>query len=407
MSGEPARDYSVLHADIDAFFAAVEQVRDPRLRGRPVIVGNGVIASCSYEARRFGLRAGMALAEARRLCPQAVILDGTQSTYAAFAERVYEHVGALTPCLDTYLDECFGDLAGTERLHGDRLACARRLKDAIRDDTGLTVTVGLGPNRMLAKMAGKRTKPDGLGAVRAADADEFLCARPIGELLGVGPAHARTLLDMNVRTVAGLRALPRCTLAALFGAHGEVLYERARGRDTRAVTQREIPLSVSRETAFHADTGDHDEITGMLCYLAGRAGRTVRGLGLAARGVAVRVGYADGPMPEAQTTLDPPSALDPELFRAAERLFARLHARRVLVRRVGVTLSRFVEDGARQTDLLTADLSERDGRLAAPLDRLRERYGDVAVVSGRSLHLLSRLERAAHGFVLRTPSLTK
>jgi DNA polymerase-4 len=399
--------FRVLHVDIDAFFASVEQVRDPRLAGRPVIVGNGVIASCSYEARRHGLRAGMSLAEARRRCPSATVLDGHAPTYRAFAERVFEHVGGLTPSLDTYLDECYGDLAGTEALHGDPLARSRSLKQAIHDDTGLTVTVGLGPNRMLAKMAGKRTKPDGLGWVTAEQVEEFLAPRPVGELLGVGPVHRRALEDMNVRTVGELAALPRATLAALFGAHGEALYERAHGRDSRAVEAREVPLAVSRETAFHADTADREEIAGTLWYLAGRACRTARELGVAARGLEVRIGYADGVRAAGHATLRPPTALDPVAQAAAERLLASLHQRRVRLRRVGVVLERLVPDDARQLDLLGDADDGRVERLVGGLDRLRERFGDAAVVSGRSLHLLGRLEKTHHGFVLRTPSLTK
>ena len=399
--------FRVLHVDIDAFFAAVEQVRDPRLRGRPVIVGNGVIASCSYEARRHGLRAGMPLGEARRRCPAAVVLDGHAPTYRAFAERVFAHAAAMAPGLDTYLDECYGDLAGTERLHGDPLARARRLKDDVRADTGLTVTVGLGPNRMLAKLAGKRTKPDGLGWVTGADAEAFLSARPVAELPGVGPAHGRALAEMNVRTVGELARLPRETLVALFGAHGEALHERAHGRDSRAVAAREVPLAVSRETAFHADTGDRDEITATLCYLAGRACRTLRELGLAARTVEVRIGYADGVHERAQAPLRPPSALDPEVFAPAERLYLRLHARRVRLHRVGVVLRGLVAADGRQLDLLAGDDGGRTERLVGGLDGLRERFGDAAVVSGRSLHLLGRLEKSQHGFVLRTPSLTQ
>lgn len=398
----------ILHLDIDAFFASVEQARDPRLAGRAVIVGNGVIASCSYEARRFGLHAGMSLSEARRLCPSAAVLDGHYPTYRAFAERVYDHVRALAPAVDTYLDECYGDLSGTERLHGALVERARRLKDDVRGDTGLSVTVGLGPNRMLAKMAGKTTKPDGLAWVTAEQAQAFLAPRPVGDLLGVGPAHRRALEDMNVRTIGALVSLPRETLAALFGAHGEALYERARGRDSRAVAAREVPLAVSRETAFHADTADRDEITGTLCYLTERACRTARELGVAARGVEVRLGYSDGVGANASTTLRRPSALDPEVFTCVDALFARLYARRVRLHRVGVALSRFVPDDARQLELLgDAGADERVERLVGGLDDVRERFGDAAVVSGRSLHLLGRLERSHHGFVLRTPSLTK
>ncbi len=400
-------DLRILHVDIDAFFASVEQVRDPRLAGRPLIVGNGVIASCSYEARRYGLRAGMSIGEARRLCPGVAVLDGHAPTYRAFAERVFEHVGRMTPSLDTYLDECYGDLAGTERLHGDVRARALSLKQAVREDTGLTVTVGLGPNRMLAKMAGKRTKPDGLGWVTADQVEEFLLPRPVGELLGVGPAHRRLLEEMNVRTIGDLRRLPHPTLVALFGAIGAALYERARGRDSRAVTPREVPLAVSRETAFHADTVDREEITGTLCYLTGRACRTARDLGVAACTVEVRIAYADGVRGARQASLRPPTALDPEVFERAERLLDGLHERRVRLHRVGVVLRQLVPAEARQLDLLAGGADERAERLVSGLDELRERFGDAAVVSGRSLHLLGRLEKSHLGFVLRTPSLTK
>src|SRR5262245_13646002 len=399
--------YRVLHVDIDAFFASVEQVRDPRLAGRPVIVGNGVIASCSYQARAFGLHAGMSLAEAARLCPQATVLDGHYPTYRAFADRVYAQVAALSPCIDTYLDECYADLEGTERLHGDPLARSRALADAIRADTGLGVTVGLGPNRMLAKMAGKRTKPAGLGAVSAEEADAFLAPLPVGDLLGVGPAHKKALEEMNVCTVEALCGLPRETLAALFGAHGEALYERARCRDSRALTPREVPLSSSRETAFGQDTADREEIEGTLSYLAGRACRAARELGIAARLVEVHVGYADGVSERGSSGLRRPSALDPDVDGAAAGLLARLHRRRVLVRRVGVKLSRFAAAGPAQLDLLEADDGGRAERLVGGLDDVRDRFGDGAVISGRSVHLLGRLTRTTHGFVLRTPSLTK
>src|SRR5690349_20467530 len=152
----------VLHLDIDAFFASVEQARDPRLSGRPVIVGNGVIASCSYEARRFGLKAGMSLVEARRLCPDAVILDGCHATYKSFADRVWAKLSELTPDLDVALDEAYGDLNGTERLHGDVVLRARALQDEIAEATGgVSVTIGIAPNRMLAKLVGKTVKPHG------------------------------------------------------------------------------------------------------------------------------------------------------------------------------------------------------------------------------------------------------
>ena len=285
---------TVLHVDIDAFFASIEQQRDPRLAGRPVIVGSGVIASCSYEARRFGLRAGMTLLEAKRLCPAAVILEGHAQVYRCFAERIFERCRSLAPDVETYLDEAYVELTGTERVHGDFLAAAARLRRAIRDETGLTVTCGLGPNRMLAKLVGKTVKPDGLARLDECDADAFLVDRPIEQLAGVGHAHAKTLRSMNVRTISALRAFPVAALEALFGAPGRLLFERCRGNDTAPVTAREIPVTISRETSFHRDTGDLAEVDGMLEYLMGRACRATRELALVARTVAVRLRYSDG-----------------------------------------------------------------------------------------------------------------
>ncbi len=400
-------DFAVLHVDIDAFFAAVEQARDPRLAGRPVAVGNGVIASCSYEARRHGLVAGMRLAEARRRCPGLVVLDGYYPTYRSFAERIYDEVRAVTPCLDTYLDECYGDLAGTERLHGDLVARGARLKEAVRAATGVTVTVGLGPNRMLAKMAGKTAKPDGLAWVRAADAAAFLAGRPVGDLLGVGPAHRRTLEGLNVRTVDDLRRLPPDVLVALFGRLGHALYERARGRDTRAVAAREIPLSISRETAFAEATTDPEEIGGTLAYLLGRACRTARGLGVAARRLEVHLRYEDGVSAARAAALPAPSALDVDLFPRAAAMWRQIDERRVRLQLVGVALSRLAVPAGAQLDLVAPGGDDRDERLSEGLDGVRDRFGDGVVVSGRSLHLLRRLPRDRHGFVLRTPSLTK
>ena len=400
-------DFAVLHVDIDAFFAAVEQARDPRLAGRPVAVGNGVIASCSYEARRFGLYAGMRLSEARRRCPGLVVLDGYYPTYRSFAERIYDEVRTMTPCLDTYLDECYGDLTGTERLHGDLAARAEELRRAVHGATGVTVTVGLGPNRMLAKMAGKTAKPDGLACVRAADAESFLAGRPVGDLLGVGPAHRRALEGFNVRTVEDLKRLPRPVLEALFGRLGHALYDRARGRDTRAVTMREVPLSISRETAFVSPTTDPEEITGTLAYLLGRACRTARGLGVAARRLEVKLRYEDGVPATGGYAPAAPSALEAELWPHADALRQRLDARRVRLSLVGVTLTRLAVHTASQLDLLDGSAAGGRESLTGGLDGVRDRFGDGVVISGRSLHLLGRLPRDRDGFVLRTPSLTK
>ena len=409
-AGDPSTTHderAVLHVDIDAFFAAIEQQRDPRLKGRPVIVGSGVIASCSYEARRFGLKAGMPLGDAKRLCPQAVVLPGHAQVYRCYAERLFERCRELSPDVKTYLDEAYLELTGTQRLHGDLLQAAARLKQTILDDTGLTVTCGIGPNRMLAKLVGKTRKPDGLVRLHAHEAEAFLTARPIEQLAGVGHAHARTLRGMNIRTIGELRVLPVGTLEALFGAPGRLLHERCRGRDTAPVVAREVPLTISRETSFHTDTADPRTLEGMLEYLVGRACRTARELTLSARTVSVRLRYSDGESTEQSRTLPQASAVDPIVLALALDLATRLHTRRVSLHAVGITLSNFVHGALEQGALFDEPHAGRRAALCDALDRVRGAYGHGAVVSGRALHLKGQVEEDRYGFVLRTSSLTK
>ncbi|MBI5168091.1 MAG: DNA polymerase IV [Candidatus Eisenbacteria bacterium] len=406
-SGGEHEPRTVLHADIDAFFASIEQQRDPRLRGKPVIVGAGVIASCSYEARAFGLKAGMALSEARRLCPDAVVLAGHAQVYRCFAERIFDLCRTLSPDVETYLDEAYLELTGTERVHGDFVRAAEALREAVARETGITVTCGIGPNRMLAKLVGKTVKPDGLARLHAHEADAFIVDRPIEQLAGVGHAHARTLRSMNVRTIGELRAFPSPALEALFGAPGRLLYERCRGRDTAPVVAREIPVTISRETSFHRDTAEPAQVEGMLEYLVGRACRATRELGLTARTVSVRLRYSDGESAEQSRTLRAPSAVDPVLMALALELLGRLFTRRVSLHAIGVTLSGFVRDAAEQGALFDEPEAGRRAALCAALDDVRDSYGHGAVVSGRALHLADGLEHDRYGFVLRTSSLTK
>jgi len=337
-----------------------------------------------------------------------VIVEGHAQVYRCFAERIFERCRALAPDVETYLDEAYVELTGTERVHGDDLlAAAAGLRRAIRDETGLTVTCGLGPNRMLAKLVGKTVKPDGLARLDERDADAFLVDRPVEQLAGVGHAHAKTLRSMNVRTIGEMRALPVAALEALFGAPGRLLFERCRGNDTAPVVAREIPVTISRETSFHRDTGDPAEIDGMLEYLAGRACRATRELGLTARTVAVRLRYSDGEGAEQSRTLRSPSAVDPVLLAVALELRERLFTRRVSLHSVGVTLSGFTRDAAEQGALFDEPEAGRRAALCEALDDVRGSFGHGSVVSGRALHLRGRVEQDRNGFILRTSSLTK
>lgn len=342
------------------------------------------------------------------MCPGVVILDGCEKTYRAFAARIFELAREFSPAVEAYLDEAYCDLTGTDRLYGgDWAAAARALKQRIAERTGLTVTMGLGASRMVAKMASKAVKPDGLHRVPPGEEDPFIRALPIEKLPGVGRSTAEVMRRLNIRTIAELRVLSIDHLVTLFGEPGRLLFERCRGRDTQPVTVREVPQSISRETSFHEATINPDEISGMLYYLTERAVKTARQLGLKSRTVSVKIRYTDSGAPAMSRSLAAASDRDEEIFELARELLVRLNTRRESLHGIGMTLSGFVLDGAGQLDLFDPERGERLDRLYASLDRVRDRFGHSAVVAGRSIALMGKLEQDGYGFVLRTPSLTR
>ncbi|MCE5277671.1 MAG: DNA polymerase IV [Planctomycetaceae bacterium] len=401
-----SEDSLIVHVDMDAFFASVEQLLIPVLRGRPVIVGSGCIASCSYEARARGLHAGMGLSEAKRLCPQAVILKGDYQIYRCLADQVWDVCRRYTCGLETFLDEAYGDAGGLGRLYGRPDELGRRLQQEVHEQVHLPVSVGLGENRMLAKLASHAAKPRGVVWVAPGEVQEFLRNLPVRKLLGVGPTTGARLADMNIQTVGQLQGLSREFLRAMLGQRGEVLYERARGRDAQALQPQARPRSISRETTFHSPTCNRDQIAGMLFYLTERAIRTARGAGLAAGAVEVSIRYDDWRGDRRQQVLAEPSADDDVLFNTVKGLLATLYSRRVSLRHVRVVLSKFsrIDEAGK---LFESSQEARRRQLHQTIDAIRDRYGHAAVVSGKSIELLGKLDQNDYGFVLRTPSLTK
>jgi len=414
----------VLHIDIDAFFASVEELRNPRLRGKPVAVGSGVVASANYIARRFGLRAGTPLRKARKLCPSLIILPGHAPIYRCFSDRIFELCADYAPGVETYLDEAYCDWSGTDRLYPDQVNIAAELRHRIVEEVGLTVTAGIGRNRMFAKMASKSAKPDGLQRILPSEEEGFLCGLPTSHLPGVGPTTEKLLTKLNVRTVGEMRLLSRESLRGMLGLPGLLLHERCRGEDTQPISRREIPRSIRRETSFHQDEIDREAIEGTLYYLLERAANTMRKLRLKARQVGVKIRYSSGEGDdscEAASTrkLPCPTQRDSELFSQALKILKTLYTRRVALRLVGALLAGFVPDsGFHQLELFSTcddELDERESleaerrelKLLESLDTIRERYGYASVVCGKSLHLLGKVLQDDHGFVLRTPSLTK
>ena len=396
----------VVHLDVDAFFPSVEQLLIPRLRDRPVIVGSGCIASCSYEARRFGLSAGMPLTEARRRCPQAIILAGHYQIYRCFAEHIWSICRRYCCAMETFLDEAVGDLAGDPARFGGPERLGQRLQTEILTEVGLLVSIGLGSNRMMAKLASSSVKPAGVRVIGPGSEAAFLAPLPVEQLLGVGPKLHRKLADMNVETVGDLAALPQNFLRDMLGRWGDVLFERAHGRDTRTLRPGAPPKTISRETTFHQPTCDRDEIVGMLCYLLQRAMRMARQHRLLAGCLETSIRYDDWKSYTARRTLAEPTDLDDHVLPIVVELFAKLHRRRVALRHVGVVLSRFVP-AASVARLFTPRAQQRCDSIQHAIDAVRDRFGHGSMVTGPAIDLLDRLEKDDYGFVLRTPSLTK
>ena len=395
----------ILHVDIDAFFASVEKLLIPSLREKPVAVGSGCIASCCYIARKYGLRAGTSLSEARRICPELVILPGNYQVYHAFNERVWGILKRFSPDVETQLDDAYLDVS--EPQLGKPGEIARGIKEAVRQETGLTVTIGGGPSKVVARIAGKTVKPDGLCVVPDDKVADFLAPLPVGYIPGVGGKAGAILDKLNIHTIAQLRMLSRRELAAMFGLPGEIIYERAKGIDSRIVVQKKIPKSISRQSTFHKETTDPDEIRGMLYYLTERAAQAARSLGIAPRTAVVLLRYADYESADARIKLPAPSNITDEIFDKAWEGLVRIRTRRVAVRLVGIVLSGFVAAKNIHATLFDTEEDLKRGRLTKALDAVRSRFGFSAVTAGPSIMLHKTLDSNASGFVLRTPSLTK
>jgi DNA polymerase-4 len=395
---------SILHVDLDAFFVAVERLRDPSLDGKPVVVGadpkggkgRGVVAAASYEARAFGVRSAMPISEAWRLCPHAVYLPGRHTLYAHYARSVRRIFRKVTPAVEPVsIDEAYLDLTGTERLHGTPAATADRLRRRILEETGLSASLGLASSKVVAKIASELAKPAGFLWVWSGREAALLSPLPIERMPGIGPATRARLLEFNVRTLGDLARIDPPYLEAAFGEGGPMLHARARGEDgSSEVAAREQPKSISRETTFDEDTTDLERCEAVLFHLAEHAARDLRGHRLTARTVVLKLRYRDFTTITRRTTLATPTDSDRVIAAAARALFHAAYARRVAVRLLGVGLANLV-DAAPQLDLFAEPRALAWERLITALDRLRGRWGFEAVRTGPTLLLPADEERDA------------
>jgi DNA polymerase-4 len=370
-----------------AFFASIEQHDNPELRGKPVLVGSprprGVVTAASYEARRFGCRSAQPVSVARRLCPRAVIVPPRGRRYREASAAVFEILHSEVPVVEPLsVDEAFLDLTGCERALGPAVEVAERLRRRIREDLGLTASVGVAPNKFLAKLASDMDKPDGLTVIRAEEVDAVLGPLPIERMWGVGPATAARLHRRGIRTFADLRALPVERLHRDFGAAGEHYARLARGRDRRAVIPDSRAKSIGHECTFEADLTDPDDVRDVLLSQSAQVARRLRRHALRARVVTVKIRYGDFETVTRSRTLPAPTDLTDDVAAVARALFDAWTSRSFRpVRLIGVSAGRLQEAGA-QLELFADKGTERKRRLDRAVDDIQDRFGSRVIRRG-------------------------
>ncbi len=378
---------TILHVDLDAFFAAVEQRDRPELRGRPVIVGGGgphdrgVVSTASYEARRFGVHSAMPLRTAGRLCPQGVFLPVDGARYQAESRRVMAILRRFTPQVQPVsIDEAFLDVTASRSLFGDGEAIARAIKGAVRDEVGLTASVGVAATKLVAKVASDLRKPDGLVVVPSGEEAAFLAPLPISRLWGVGEKTAAALAAYGVRTIGDLAELPPDALGRRLGRHGATLVERARGIDADPVVDEGAAKSIGHEHTFDHDTADREVIERTLLGMAdGVAGR-LRASAIRAGTITLRLRDSSFRTITRQTSLEAPTDLTEPIFAAALALLRR-ELRGQQIRLVGVTASGFSD--RQQMGMFESAADPRRQATAEALDRIRRKYGSRSVTRAR------------------------
>ncbi|MFN3240079.1 MAG: DNA polymerase thumb domain-containing protein [Planctomycetota bacterium] len=414
----------ILHVDIDAFLASVEQLRDPAVMGRPVAVGTGVVASRSYEAKRRGVETAMPLHEAMRRCPELIVRPGDARLVERYRQKVAEVLRQFSPVVEVCsLDDFYADLTGVPMVveqvledptgvAGERslVALAREIRRRVRAETGLSVAQGLGSTRTVARLATTRAKPGGICEVPNGRERDFLGDFPIELVPGLGPKSQQLLQKVGIENVRQLWTVDRELLRQSFGKRGDDVWLRCRGLDEEPVKETPTMRSISRESSFEprhdAQSQQRPFLRGMLAYLLDRAATELRQQQLLARTVQVRLRHVDGVAGERSRSLRDATDRTDLCMELATALLDELLERRVLVRLVGVTLTSLQPRGQRQGQLFAAEDDARQ-KLFAAVDQVRKRHGFGALVVGAASDLLGQLPHGRHGFRLRTPSLTK
>jgi DNA polymerase-4 len=388
-TGVPAASRAILHVDMDAFFAAIEQLDDPKLRGKPVLVGGdgprGVVATASYEARPFGCHSAQPMAVAKRLCPHAIVVPGRYWRYSEVSEQLFEILESFTPTIQPLsIDEAFMDVSGTERIHSSPVDVARALKRRVRDELALTASVGVAPNKFLAKLASDLEKPDGLTVITAGDVDRVLPPLPVTKIWGIGPKTAARLEGMAIRTIGDLRKASEATLSRLLGEDAERCRSLAYGRDDRVVVTDSEAKQISQENTFSVNIADPDAVRNELLEQVQHVARRLRKHQLRAGGVTLKIRFGDFQTITRSRTLDASTDRTDVLWTVTKEVFDEWATKHFSpVRLIGMA-ARSLSSGGEQLPLFADPAGERHQRLDRVVDRIVDRFGKSAVRRGLS-----------------------
>jgi DNA polymerase-4 len=380
------------HLDMDAFFVSVEELFDPTLKGKPVVVGGrpnerGVVSAASYAARKFGVHSAMPLRTAYKLCPQAIFVDGHRDRYLEYSSKVFEVLQQFSPRVEmASIDEAYLDMTGTERLHGPPLAAAQRLHNAVKAATNLNCSIGAASSRLVAKIASDQAKPHGVLWIVPGQEAQFLGPLDVRKIPGVGKVTESNLHACGIRKVRDLTSLEDAFLQQRFGKWGLALAGKARGEDAGGWFDEEIsdvatgggdPKSISHENTFMVDTADEAALNAMLVRLSEMVARRLRDHRLYARTVQIKLRYSDFSTFTRAQTLDHASQIDLQIADAARDLFHKAWTGKP-IRLLGV-YAQSLESGEGQTSLLDEPQTERWRKTLEAVDRMRDKYGDSTV----------------------------
>jgi DNA polymerase-4 len=380
---------TIFHVDMDAFFVSVEELYDPSLKGKAVVVGGqrdqrGVVSAASYEARKFGVHSAMPLRTAAKQCPQAIFVDGHPERYRECSEKVYKVLGRFTPQVEmASIDEAYLDMTGTERLHGPPLKAAHNLHQQMKAETGLNCSVGIGSSRLIAKVSSGQAKPNGVLWILPREEAKFLAPLDVREIPGVGKVMETHLHALGIKKVGDLAKLEEGELEERFGKWGLALAGKSRGEDAGGWFDTEVAAeheakSISHEHTYNEDTADPAQLESTLLRLSEMVGRRLREADFYARTVQLKLRYTDFTTFTRAHTLPNPTQLDNEIFEHIRALFHKNWKKGRHIRLLGVQASHFAGEAA-QIDLLEGNRQQRWKNALSAADKLRDRFGESSV----------------------------